>query len=258
MNNNLSEQGIQRIERVLDCWIKTRITRNNFNGAAFKILGIAVWGDQEFPKCGATFNLEDGYQEVAGRFRVSDKERINFADAIVLIKEETIRVRLWKKFLAVVEKLYKVLNHNYILSQAGHLELYLKECERSIKSADRQFLGSYADDLSALAYVFIKHRNKLALMNNPELLRQKVEELIIQTIEQMPPEDRSKNLWEFRDCVELFIFHGKPIPTILIEAAEKMLKGDQEKLKEEKRHYEQRTKKLNEHIKILKYSTPTG
>ncbi len=246
MDKTLSERDIQHIEGVLDYWTKTRITRHNFNGAAFKILGIAVWGDPEFPKCGAIFNLDDGYTE-SGRFRVSDKEKINFADTTVLVGSEVIRVRLWKKFIAVVEKLYKIRKDRYVLSRAGHLELYLKECERSVRSADKRFLETYAPELSTLAFVFIEHGNKLAFAKNPESLKLKVEELIVQTIEQMTPENRSKNLWELRDCVELFIFHGKPIPNILVEAARKMLKDNKEQLKAEKRHYEQNIKKLNEH-----------
>lgn len=257
-------RDIQRIEEFLDLWGKIRIIKNNFNEAAFKVLGVAVWGNSDFPRCGARFTLDNGGYSDCGGFRESNSRDANLADVIIRIEDEKVKLKLWGKFIKVVRKLYDVQGI-HLLERAGDLERLFQVFKHDLQEMDDDGYFSKDTDfetripfiiLQDLAVNFMKHENKMDMIHEPEKLRESAKELIIYFTKLATPEVIKKCNYELTYCVELFLHYEWPIPKTLMGAAKYLLERDQKELQGEKEIFEEISRKLRKHMKAIRAAMP--
>lgn len=247
MSEELTEKRIQKIEERLDYWNKTEITKKNFNKVAFEILGVAVQGNSEFPKCGARFTLNEGYNE-RGDFKQRDAPRANWANLILCIDDEKLKGQLWKKFLLVIRKLYKIHGGRTLLGIAGDLEQLLRGVKKIIKD-NKDWASMCISEINFLTHNMVLHKNKLAFVKDPEQLIQNVEELIIYVVELTTPEELKEDYWELESCIKFYIAYKNSIPSQLKGAAQYILNKNRKEIKREREMFEKREQQLK------KYST---
>lgn len=262
MSKELTEKQIQKIKERLDYWNKTEITKKNFNKVAFELLGVAIWGNPEFPKCGARFTADEGYSE-GGGFRSRDKRNAIWANLIMDIDDEKLKKQLWKKFVSVVRKLYKVSGRISLLGRAGDLERLVNETKKRVQSTKQDIIkhgfgiSMCFGEIGYLVYNMVLHKDKLEFIKNPQRLTEIVESLIIQVVELATPEELEREYYELEDYIKFCIAYEEPIPPQLKGAAQYILNKNKEEVERERQRFEEREQQLKEYSTAIRKALRT-
>lgn len=248
MDDKPTTQQIEKMKERLNYWMGVEITKKNFNKAAFEILGMAVWGNREFPKCGARFTVDEGYGE-SGIFRTRDRLGANWASVILCVENEKVRTQLWENFIGVVRKLHEIVGGTHILETAGDVEQLIAEIKKDIEESAKgdvyEGLASFLFDyLSRLASNLVEHKDKLALIKNPEQLIRTTEGLILLVVDMASAEELERGHYELEKCIKFFIAYERPIPQQLKGVADCILQRNKEDIERARESFEEEERAL--------------